>query len=174
MPDGGRDIQTFQPPKMLSLLVATAANERSPALSEDGRWLAYVSDESGRDEVYVQGVGHRESGVGSRENAEKRKISMFGGVEPRWTRDGLLYRDGAAVILAPFGGRPESSRETGGPLLEARLLFERRFQLDAGGNLPDYDVSRDGQRLLMLKSASHPREVKIVSDWGTELARKVP
>lgn len=174
MPDGGRDIQTFQPLKTLNILVATAANERSAALSEDGRWLAYVSDESGRDEVYVRRTDDPEGrGV---------QLSVSGGVEPLWTKDGLLYRDGAAVILTPFGaaalreprGRPEPGRRTEGTLLEARLLFERRFELDPGGNLPDYDVSRDGQRLLMLKSARHPREIRVVKNWSTELARTVP
>jgi hypothetical protein len=168
MPDGARDILAFRPPETLSILVATPANERSPALSEDGRWLAYVSDESGRDEVYVQGVGSRGTKAESRiPNPEKRRISMFGGVEPLWTKDGLLYRDGAAVILTPFGAAD-------GTLLEPRLLFERRFQMDSGGNLPDYDVSRDGQRLLMLKSARHPREIRVVRNWSTELTRTVP
>jgi dipeptidyl aminopeptidase/acylaminoacyl peptidase len=168
MPDGARDILAFRPPETLSILVATPANERSPALSEDGRWLAYVSDESGRDEVYVQGVGSRGTKAESRiPNPEKRRISMFGGVEPLWTKDGLLYRDGAAVILTPFGAAD-------GTLLEPRLLFERRFQMDSGGNLPDYDVSRDGQRLLMLKSARHPSEIRVVRNWSTELTRTVP
>lgn len=159
MPDGGRDIQTFQPPKTLNIRVATAANERSPALSEDGRWLAYVSDESGRDEVYVRRT----------DDPERRgvQLSVSGGVEPLWTKDGLLYRDGAAVIFTPIGAAE-------GTLLGGRLLFERRFQMDSGGNLPDYDVSRDGQRLLMLKSARHPREIRVVTNWSTELARTVP
>lgn len=52
---GGRDIGVMSQDGDLSLLIATSCNERSPRFAPNGRWLAYVSDASGRDEVYVQG-----------------------------------------------------------------------------------------------------------------------
>jgi Tol biopolymer transport system component len=68
----------------LEAVVATGANERYPALSPDNRWLAYTSDKSGREEVYLG----RLDGTGDLE-----QVSTSGGVEPVWSRDGreLFY-----------------------------------------------------------------------------------
>ena len=71
-------------------LVQTPANERSPAISPDGRWLAYDSDESGRFEVYVQRFP---------ELLGRQQVSVDGAYRPRWSEDGreLFYQ------LAPTG-----------------------------------------------------------------------
>ena len=77
----------------------TPFNERMPAFSRDGRWLAYASDESGRFEVYVQ----RFPGPG-----EKIVVSTGGGTEPVWARTGrelyYLYGDRPAAVVSHLGG----------------------------------------------------------------------
>src|SRR5690606_29511852 len=84
------------------LMGATQGGEQ-PALSPDGRWLAYVSSETGRREVYL--VPYPDVG------AVREQVSSQGGAEPRWTRGGreLIYRSGerlVAVAIDPTTGKP--------------------------------------------------------------------
>src|SRR4030095_16538050 len=85
-------------------LVHTAFNETNPALSPDGQWLAYVSDETGRNEVYVRGL---------RTEVGRRPFSTNGGTEPRWTKGGreLFYRNADSVFLVAgqAGGAPAAT-----------------------------------------------------------------
>ena len=78
-PSSGYDIWTLSagsdPPEYL----VTPSNEHSPQFSPDGQWIAYVSNESGRDEVYLRSFPEAE---------RRRAISTSGGTEPRWSRDG--------------------------------------------------------------------------------------
>src|SRR3989475_4276543 len=69
----------------------------SPALSPNGRWLAYVSNETGEDEIYV--VPFPNTGAG------KRAISAGGGTEPLWSHRGneLFYRDASGDLVAVEG-----------------------------------------------------------------------
>src|SRR4029077_11465276 len=85
-PDRGWDVWTMSMDgnHQTRPLVQTKFNEGQPRFSPDGRWLAYLSDETGRNEVYVQpfpGSGHRV------------RTSTAGGEEPIWSRDGreLFY-----------------------------------------------------------------------------------
>ena len=90
----------------------TEFNERSPKLSPDGRWLAYHSDESGRDEVYVRPFPKAEKG--------KWQISMEGGSWPVWARDGegLFYLNGNKMRAVDI--EVQSNLTT----RKSRLLFE--------------------------------------------------
>jgi eukaryotic-like serine/threonine-protein kinase len=122
-------------------VVATRANEHSAEPSPDGRWLAYVSDVGGREDVYVAPM----SGQGN-----PWKVSTAGGSEPRWRHDGreLFY-------IAP-GGRLHSVSVNPGATFSAgppQALFSARF--DTSGN-PVYDVANDGQRFLVNLSKSSP------------------
>jgi hypothetical protein len=104
------------------------------------------------------------------DRAGKWKISIDGGVEPLWNRNGreLFYRDGDKVLAVDVSARPSFS--AGKP----RVLFEGRY-VRAQGSLPDYDVSPDGQRFLMLKSVEQPAtQINIVLNWFEELKEKVP
>jgi eukaryotic-like serine/threonine-protein kinase len=114
-------------------LVQTRFNERGAQFSPNGRGIAYVSDESGRPEVYVQPY----PGPG-----EKRRISSAGGMRPRWRRDGreIFYLDPEAepgLMSVPVDPL------TADPLEPPKLLF-RVF-----ARVRDYDVSTDGQRFLV-------------------------
>src|SRR5262249_12289572 len=112
-------------------LLVTPFEESSPRLSYDGRWLAYVSNESGRDEVYVTAFP---------DGSERVQISTEGGEAPAWRRDGreLFYRRGGAVM--PVTVEPGASFRASAP----RLLFQGEFA-------SSYDVAADGQRFLMLQ-----------------------
>src|SRR5579864_7469076 len=89
----------LQNPEDMRPFKATPAAERQGSLSPDGHWLAYVSNESGRPEIYVEPV----PGPGGR-----RQISSDGGEEPRWVRNGreIIYRNGNRMMSAPVQMRP--------------------------------------------------------------------
>jgi len=141
-----RDILVYRVGEAILPVAATRANERSPWLAPDGRSIAYVSDASGRDEVYVKRLD---------QDAPPKQLSDAGGTEPVWTKAGLMYREGDKMLR------------------DGNTVFEGRFEHDPAGNAAAYDVDPKGQYLLMLKSARRPREIQIVRNWGTVLMQQV-
>jgi Tol biopolymer transport system component len=151
-------------------VVATAFAERAGTFSPDGLWLAYVSDRSGQDEVYVRPF----PGPG-----EEVTISAGGGDEPVWAASGreLYYRTGNDLVAVTV----ESGRDglsSGRPT----ILFRDPYLRDSGGALaiPNYDVSPSGDGFLMLESAqaeSSPEagpRLHIVLNFVDELRARVP
>jgi Tol biopolymer transport system component/predicted Ser/Thr protein kinase len=142
----------------------TQFNESAPRFSPDGRWLAYISDESGRSETYVQPY----PGPGS-----KWQISTEGGTEPVWNPNGreLFYRSGDKMIAVEITTQPGFS--AGKP----KVLFEGQY-VPTPSSFPNYDVSPDGQRFLMLKPSEQaqaaPTQINVVLNWFEELKQKVP
>ena len=134
--------------------------------SPDGNWIAYVSNESGASQVYVQPY----PGPGP-----KRQISTQGGAEPRWSADmsELFYREGERMMVVDVLAR-EPSFEVGKP----SELFQGPYEM--GGvrpGFPNYDVTRDGQRFLMIKKDKETalaERIHVVLNWGKELKRLVP
>lgn len=151
-----RDVFIYRVGESVTPVAASAANERSPVLSPDGRWIAFVSDASGRDEIHVT----RQS-----DPSEVRQLTRAGAVEPVWSREGLFYREGERLMLTELNN---------GSLSEPREMFEGHFERDPGANLASYDVDPQGRFFIMLKSALVPRQLRMVTNWGTELARLVP
>ena len=98
--------------------------------SPDGRWPAYISNESRRTEVYVRPY----LGPGG-----KWQISTEGGTQPVWSRDGreLFYRNGKKMMVVDISTRTAFS--TGKP----KMLFEMETPAPYGA-YSDYDVSPDG------------------------------
>ncbi len=148
--------------RALRPFLQTRFNERAPMFSSDGHWLAYISDESGQDEIYVQPF----PGPGG-----KWQISTEGGNQPVWARDGreLFYRNGDKMMALAVTTQPTFSAAT------PRLLFEGRYEPSFRGEA-NYDVSPDGQRFLMVKSMEQPTPTPlvVVLDWFTDLTRRVP
>jgi Tol biopolymer transport system component len=146
--------------------VRTPFNEGAPRFSPDGRWLAYMSDESGRREIYVQPY----PGPGG-----KWQISTGGGTEPVWNRNGrgLFYRSGDKMMAVDIATQPGFA--AGKP----RMLFEGPYvPIPLPNTFPNYDVSPDGQRFLMLKPSEQaqtaPTQINVVLNWFEELKQKVP
>jgi hypothetical protein len=143
-------------------LVATSFSELTPAISPDGRWLAYSSDETGVREVYV--VPFPNSGTG------KWAVSTHGGSEPLWSHHSgeLFYRDGARNMVAV-----EVKTTPVFSLGRATTLF------NASGFVGDaehqqYAVAPDDRRFLMLRpiNASGYEKLIIVDNWFEELKGK--
>jgi serine/threonine-protein kinase len=136
-------------------------NGRQGQFSQDGRWVAFSSDESGREEIYVRAY----PGLGS-----NVAISTEGGVEPRWSRDGreLFFRQGDALMAAAV----DTSRGFRGE--KPRRLFGGSYS-GAGREL-GFDVSSDGRRFAMVKSddASTLRQLTVVQNWLAEVKARVP
>jgi Tol biopolymer transport system component len=165
-PTTGQDIWVLrQSDHKAQPFLRTQFNEAIPRFSPDGHWLAYISDESGRFEVYVQPY----PGPGG-----KYQISTEGGTEPVWNPTGkeLFYRSGDKMMAVEIATQPNFS--PGKP----RMLFEGRYELSPV-LVNNYDVSPDGQRFLMIKaseqaSSSSLTQIVVVQNWFEELKQKVP
>ena len=145
------------------IVVRSGFNAHSPSLSPDGRWLAYVSDESGREEVYVKPFPDADTG--------QWLVSRTGGTEPIWAHSGreLFYRNSQDELVA-IQVRADSSfawdRED--------VLFSASDYL-AGNGHPLYDVSPDDDRFVMLRASGEgPWELILVQNFFQELKRLVP
>jgi eukaryotic-like serine/threonine-protein kinase len=147
-----------------------AFNEEGAAFSSDGRYVAYLSTESGQREIYVR----QYPGAGGQATA-----SVGGGMEAVWAGRGaeIFYRSlsGDRMFAVPV---------TSGPTLKVGTpvqLFQGRYYVaPTGSPRPQYDVSADGQRFLMLApttgtdaSLARPRII-VVENWFEELKRLVP
>jgi Tol biopolymer transport system component len=171
--EGNRDIQITPldgktPPVAFA---KSTANETQPALSPDGRWLAYVSDELGRDDqraVYIQAFP-----------AGGKKIQVSedtrGGTQPRWRRDGreLFYiATDKRIIAVPV--EPAGTALRLGP---ARPLFQTAIVTEAGiGTRASYDVTRDGQKFIVAEAAGGAATnapFTILVNWRSVAARGV-
>ena len=171
-PDSPRDLWMVkvEGPRTGQRLIATAANEQNGVVSPDGRWLAYQSNESGRDEIYVRPFPAVDTG--------RWQISTNGGTRPHWRRDGreLFYflQQGDAGALMSAAVEPGSGFTAG----RQTMLFQGNYPApNAGRQL--YDVSLDGQRFLMIKNADaeakvSPPQIIVVQNWFEELKRLVP
>ena len=142
--------------------VATEFEERSPALSPNTRWLAYVSNDTGRDEVYVRPFPNVEDA--------RVQISTAGGYEPVWAHSGreLFYRNGANELVV-LDVTAEGSFAVG----RQRALFSMAgFHTDP--NHAVYDLSPDDERFVMLRHGKmDPGELIWIQNWFEELKEKV-
>ena len=133
-------------------------NESQGQFAPSGKWFAYVSDESGQPQVYVQAFP---------EPAQRVQVSTTGGIQPRWGADGreLFY-------LAPDGTLMTVSVRAGETLTTdaPRPLFGTR--LDFGSLRQTYAVSPDGQRFLLLQpTGSGTPMLTVVLNWPSLLRR---
>jgi Tol biopolymer transport system component len=145
--------------------VATSRfGEGSAKFSPDGRWIAYSSNESGREEVYVQPF----PGVGP-----KIQVSNAGGIDPVWRRLGgeLYYREENKMMAVSVTMAPDFRASA------PRQLWEGTYSSGTGSScgMPgvssaSYDVTPDGQRFLMVREeAIYSTRIVVVVNWIEEL-----
>ena len=144
--------------KAVPLLSNAASNVYSPSLSPDDRWLAYVSNETGRAEVYVQSFAS---------GGNRSRVSNAGGAEPRWAVDGrtLYYVQAGTLMSVPVESGVAFS--PGRP----RALFDGLLPpvTDSGQT---FDVAPRGDRFLMLqpvRDGAGTPEVRLILNWFDEL-----
>ncbi|MEY4855442.1 MAG: hypothetical protein RLZZ97_272, partial [Gemmatimonadota bacterium] len=124
------------------LVASPVFSETSPALSPDGRWLAYTSDESGRNEVYVRPYPNVDAG--------RWQVSQAGGSSPHWSHTGreLFYENGAKALVATTVV-PSVTFTVGAQV----TLFNTSGFAGTGGavNYLHYDVAPDDQRFVFFR-----------------------
>jgi Tol biopolymer transport system component len=137
-------------------VVDTAFNEGWPALSPDGRWLAFQSDESGRNEVYVQPFTTR---------GPKHQVSVAGGVQPRWSHDGrrIFFRQSGKFYFVEVTS--SSAAELGRP-----VEFAPDPSSQAGHF--NYDVARDGRLMISVVESTSVGQPALVFNVAEEIRRK--
>ena len=158
-PSAERDIWVVEPGSEPAPFLVTPFDESSPSFSPDGRFLAYVSDESGRPEVYVQPY----PGPGGR-----WLISTAGGTDPIWSPEGreLFYRNGAEILSVTIQTAPSFIAGTPGQVFEARF--------DGSEMARNFDAWRDGRRFVTVRSdeTESPRQIHAVLNWVGEIQRR--
>jgi Tol biopolymer transport system component len=168
---GNTDIYvvSIDDPSNMRPLLQTAADERFPELSPDGRWLVYVSDETGRPELYVQPY----------ERPGRRvAITSNGAQDPAWSKNSneLFYREGLVLMSVRFSATDDE-------FIPERpvALFQRTGWLGGGTSVrATYDVAPDGRFLMnepianvaaRRASAIFPPRLRFVSNWTEEVRR---
>jgi eukaryotic-like serine/threonine-protein kinase len=144
------------------VLEQTQGNETTPAVSPDGKWIAFASDNGGRFDVHVRPF----SGAG-----ERYVISNSGGTEPVWARNGreLFFRSGDRFMVVDVTTTPRFTAS------RPRLMFTLRALSSSGTT--HYDVSPDGQTFVMMDSGEDERateQVMLLQNWFDELKRVAP
>jgi serine/threonine-protein kinase len=141
-------------------LIATPRTEYSPIASADGKWIAWVSDETGRLEVYIASLADPAAG--------KWPVSTAGGTGPRWSAAGgeLFYLDSRSNMVAVrVRTSPSFAVEN------ARILFSAVDFVQVSVSRRNYDVSPDGQRFLMVQRADGAKhgQLVVVENWLAEI-----
>jgi Tol biopolymer transport system component len=130
---------TFDSAPTARTVIPAAFDESAPALSPDGHWLAYQSDQTGQMEVYVR--SYPEPGA-------RVPVSLQGGTEPVWAHNGreLFYRAGDSLMVASATLSPALA------IAGRRLLFTSSFL--SGGQFREYDVAPDDQHFIMVSGGA--------------------
>jgi eukaryotic-like serine/threonine-protein kinase len=144
-------------------LLQTSFTETQGRFSPDGRWIAYVSNESGTFQVYVQSFPP---------SGGKWMISTNGGIQPRWRRDGkeLFYLAADRKLMVVDVKEDANKFEAGSP----QALFEMHVSVGLGPiGTSSYEVTRDGQRFLVNTPGeeSSPSPLTVVLNWTAGLKR---
>jgi Tol biopolymer transport system component len=157
-----------QPAREPIAFANTPFMETQGQLSSDGRWMAYVSDDSGQEEVYVRPFP---TGDG------RWRISVAGGSAPRWRRDGkeLFYIEGVIgrlrvmAVAATAGKTPADPPSFAAPV---PLLEFRTVTTVPQGNSFAYAASGDGQRILLYRLATAVRPtLDLLMNWQDKIGR---
>ena len=166
-PTNVQNVWTFTPNSGEEPLpfLASEFNERDAQFSPDGRWIVYVSDVSGQDEVYIRPYPMR--------SESQIVVSTGGGSEPAWspTGDELFYRSDTELMAVSVKPGPRIA------LSPPRALFDDDFPR---AGLRNYDVAKDGSRFIMVgreplrTEDALSNDVMVVQNWHQELLERVP
>jgi eukaryotic-like serine/threonine-protein kinase len=148
--DSGRTAQSY---------LKSKGNEHAPQFAPGGKWVALTTDESGQDQVYVRSFP---------DPSAKIQISVAGGSEPVWSRDGsrLYYRSGSQLFAARVSLSPSFQ------------LLGRDTTLSSAGFVggyfsASYQPTRDGRRIIANLSDRQDFQLVVSPNWITELRRRV-
>ncbi len=146
-------------------ILSGVADELEPELSPDGKWVAYISDESGSYEIYVQSFT-----ADGKLGAEKKRISTNGGIVPNWRSDGkeLFYVDKEGQLIAVAVNTSGGQFQTGTPT----ALFKTRMFADASV-FHEFAVAHDGQRFLVgtLIGETKSPQPTVILNWPAALKK---
>ena len=133
-------------------------NGRAASISPDGRWVAYVSDESGKDQIYVRAFPKAGDGIA---------ISTDGGREPRWSASGreIFYRTDSQMVAARVHAAAPIRVES------RQSLFDDR-PYDSWIDGAEYDVHPDGEHFVMVRRAPQRRDVVVIINWFDSVGRR--
>jgi len=140
------------------VFLQTPFDEGASRFSPDGRFVVYVSDESGRFEVYVRSFPNGDG---------KWRVSTNGGGGPRWRRDGreLFYTEGDKLMAVAVTTQTSFSPGTPAPVFENSSLPSFN---------PQYDVAPDGKRFIVRERlvSEEPLAIHVVHNWFEEFRRR--
>jgi Tol biopolymer transport system component len=162
-PTTGRDLWILDEDRTVRPFLVSASDETAPRFSPDGRLIAYVSNESGRNEVYVRAY---------LDPSRKWQVSSGGGGEPVWDRGGheLFFRAGDRMMVTSPG---QSSNPH---FAEARTLFEGKFEKGTMDSA-NYDVMAAPQRFVMVEAMdreSHEDQLHLLLNWQLSVSKAAP
>jgi len=169
-PKTGRDVSVLalDGKSKATPLIQTTFFEENPEISPDGHWLAYQSNDSGQDQIFVRPFPNVNGG--------RWQISTAGGTRPAWARNGkeLFYLNPMRVLTTVPVKLTDTTFSAGNP----SHVFETPYAVPQSART--YDVSPDGQRFLMIKDAeasaatTAPSGMVVVLNWFEELKARVP
>ena len=157
-----RDLWTLRIGEDPSPFLVTEFSESNPRLSPDGRWVAYASDQTGENRIYVKAFPDGGPAI---------PVSTGPGTQALWSRDGqsIFYRTGNQVWEVGVQTNP------GLKVGESRVLFDEPYMLSpANAGMQTYDVLPDGQQFLMVSELQTSAELTVVLNWFEELKARVP
>ncbi len=168
-PPNGRDIYAVRLGRDSAAipLLTDSFSESGPALSPDGRWLAYTSDESGREEVFIRPFPNTAGG--------RWQVSTAGGSAARWSHSGReLFFEAPSGDMMVMPVTPGPTLALGAP----RKLFALGSGLVGSNTVPLYDLTPDDQRFVMARLAASNQapgagQLIVVENWFTELKAKM-
>ena len=164
-------IFTMEGDQSTKLLFKEKYHEKCPKISPDGRLMAYTSNESGQNEVWIRPFPNVNRG--------RWMVSKGGGISPLWSPDGkeLFYRSNESVMAVTVKMDPNFNHGTPTELFRGKYYSFNLLEVE----FDQWDMSSDGKRFLMIKneapttsSAGNPRKINIVVNWLEELKERVP
>ena len=159
-PDSNRNVYLLplQGEKKPVGLLVSVADEKEPRVSPDSKWLAYVSNESGVEEVYLRAL---------MPGGARVPVSSGGASEPLWSRDGrrLYFRSGTKLLVATVTTSPRLA------VSAPELVFQGPYATESYH--PNYDVAPDGRSFIMIRPVEQNRQLVVAVNWTAELRRRL-